>query len=64
MEDIAITKPSVKKGDVVKLMVDGRELEGTVLGTTVVHFCREYHIQFPDGSKEWFKESILGCLKN
>lgn len=57
MRDI-LTKVA-KKGDVLKFYIDGKELEGTVLETTCVHFEREYRIKFQDGSERWFVGNIF-----
>jgi predicted lysophospholipase L1 biosynthesis ABC-type transport system permease subunit len=62
LEDV--TKKLAKKGDVVKFSVQGQEIEGKILETTVVHFEREYYVEFPDGSKKWFLSSAFKCVKN
>lgn len=59
-----ITKKVAKKGDQVKLFINGKEFEGTVIATSCVTWQREYCIQFKDGSKEWVLDRAFECLKN
>lgn len=59
-----ITKKQFQKGDTVKLSLQGVDVVGTIVATTVSNFIREYQVQFADGSKRWLLDYDFKHLKN
>ena len=59
-----IETPIKKKGDAIRLSLNGTVFEGVVLETTILNYTREYHVEFGDGSRKWFRAAVFQCLKN
>ena len=59
-----IGEPTMKKGDAVRLSLNGTEFEGIIIKTTILNFIREYHLEFGDGSRKWFRDTVFQCVKN
>lgn len=59
-----IRNPTMKKGDAVKLSLNGTDFDGIIIETTIIKFIREYHLEFDDGSRRWFRDAVFQCMKN